>query len=267
MGSKKKPQKKSNHRTASPELLYGIQPVKEALLHQKRHLSHLYLKQGTKIPSHPSSERLEELKNLAQKAGIPVHRLDNRQIDNLAGSVLHQGVLLCCGPLPYADSDLLDEPSPTEHRLFVALDQVEDPHNFGAIIRSCAFFHASGVIVPQDHSSPLTPVVSKSSAGVLEHFPVIEVPNLARFLEQQKKKGYWIVGLDVHTEETISSLTRDRSYILVVGNEGKGIRPLVHATCDWHLTIPGNSEVSSLNVSNATAIALYQLTQSGISPP
>ncbi|MBF0286528.1 MAG: 23S rRNA (guanosine(2251)-2'-O)-methyltransferase RlmB [SAR324 cluster bacterium] len=261
MGNKKRSGKKPCYSSLTGELLYGIQPVKEALVCQKRQIFYLYLKHGGKSPSTPSSERLEELARLAKKANIPVNRMDNRQMDQLVGGVLHQGSILSCGPVPYGDAHLLADPTPTEHRLFVALDQVEDPHNMGAIIRSSAFFHASGVIVPMNHSAPLTPTVSKSSAGVLEYFPVIGVPNLARFLEQQKKKGYWIVGLDADTEECISSLKWDRSYILVVGNEGKGMRQLVHATCDWHLSIAGNSEVSSLNVSNATAVALFQLTQ------
>ena len=242
-----------NAKTA--ELLYGIFPVQQALLHHKRSLSCLYIKEG------PASERLNALCHLAEERGIAINKLHKGKLDHLCPSVPHQGVALACGPLPYAPDDLLNNPDTSSPPLFVALDQIEDPHNFGAIVRSCSFFDISGIIVPQQHSSPVTPAVSKTSAGVVEYFPVIAVANLARFLTAQKKKGYWIVGLDLRAEQPIAALSQDRPLILVVGNEGRGIRPLVHSVCDWHVTIPGNPEVSSLNVSNATAIALYQLSE------
>ncbi|MBF0280103.1 MAG: 23S rRNA (guanosine(2251)-2'-O)-methyltransferase RlmB [SAR324 cluster bacterium] len=238
----------------TPEFLYGILPVQQALLHCKRTMSLLYIKDG------PPSERIQELCRLAGNQKIPVQQKSSRELDALCPSVTHQGVVLACGPLPYAEAGLLDRVSSKNAPVFVALDQIEDPHNFGAIVRSCSFFNISGVIVPQHHASPLTSTVSKTSAGVVEHFPVIAVANLARFLKEQKKKGYWIVGLDFDAEQKISSLTLDRPLILVLGNEGRGIRPLVRATCDWQLSIPGNTGVSSLNVSNAAAIALYQLS-------
>ncbi len=223
---------------------------------RKRVFSCLYIKEGS------SSERASELCRLAAEQAIPIHPLDKKKLDALCPSVTHQSVILACGPLPYADVSLLNQPNSETPPIFVALDQIEDPHNFGAIVRSCSFFEVSGVIVPQQHSSALTPTVSKTSAGVAEYFPIIAVANLARFLKEQKKKGYWIVGLDAQAEQKITTLSPDRPLILVVGNEGHGIRPLIRATCDWQLTIPGNTDVTSLNVSNATAIALYQLSRS-----
>ena len=244
----------------SSELLYGILPVQQALLYRKRTLFSLAIKENS------FSERLQELQNMADKIDLPVHILNQSQLDVLCPKVPHQGAILTCGPLPFADQNLLEEPLPSatatyEFPIFVALDQIEDPHNLGAIVRSCAFFNVSAVIVPRPHSSPLSPVVSKGSAGVVESFPVIVVANLARFLKVQKKKGYWIVGLEAQGEESVTTLCQDRPYILVVGNEGRGMRQLVKSICDWQVTIPGNMNVAALNVSNAIAIALYQLTQ------
>lgn len=244
--------RQATQRKTGAEFLYGILPIQAALLHRKRPLFHLYIKE------HASSKRIAVLQQRAEEIGISVHHLKSKQIEALCPSVPHQGVVLACGPLPYAT--MLELNNPQAHQVFVALDQVADPQNLGAIIRSCSFFEISGVIVPQHHSSQLTPTVSKTSAGTVEHFPVIAVSNLSQFLKVQKKQGYWIVGLDQQAEQNLSFLKWDRSYILVVGNEGRGLRPLVHSLCDWCVQIPGNAQVSSLNVSNATAIALYHLT-------
>ena len=244
--------------SASSELLYGILPVRQALLHRKRSLISLAIKERF------ASKRLKELRDMAEKIGVPVQFLNQSGLDALCPAIPHQGAVLTCGMLPYADHDLPDAPlqlpGASHFPIYVALDQIEDPHNLGAIVRSCAFFDVSGVIVPRQHSSPLNPVVSKSSAGVVESFPVIAVANLSRFLKTQKKKGYWIVGLDTEAEMPMTTLFHDRPYILVVGNEGRGTRQLVKSICDWQVTIQGNMKGAALNVSNATAIALYQLT-------
>ena len=247
--------------SAPSELLYGILPVQQALLHRKRVFFSLSIKES------PTSKRLKNLQNMAHEISLSVHCLNQGQLDILCPQVPHQGVVLSCGPLPYADFDLSAAPLPATKAtqrfpVYVAMDRIEDPRNLGAIIRSCAFFNVSGVIVPRQNSSPLSPVVSKSSAGVVESFPVMAVANLPRFLKEQKQKGYWIVGLDTQAELSVTTLRQDRPYILVVGNEGRGMRKLVKSTCDWQVTISGNIKVAALNVSNATAIALYQLTQS-----
>ena len=117
------------------------------------------------------------------------------------------------------------------------------------------------VVVPRDHTSRLSAVVSKASAGVSEWFPVVSVPNLARFLSEQKSKGFWVVGMEENAIDSLNYLKRDRPLIIVFGNEGRGLRHLVKNRCDHLYRIPGNSDISSLNVSNAAAVVLSHLSE------
>ena len=114
------------------------------------------------------------------------------------------------------------------------------------------------LVLPKDHSCSISPVVSKASAGVAEWFPVIRETNINRMLEKKKKEGYWVLGLDAQADDEIDSLKVDRPFVLVLGNEGQGLRPLVQKNCDLICRIGGNSDVDSLNVSNAAAIALHK---------
>ena len=239
----------------SSELLYGILPVLGALQHRRRKLDHLYLKYNS-----DTSERLREIRMLADKIQLKVSEVPITELAEMCPDTVHQGVVLRCRALPVSSWSDLPRTAEGQHTLIVALDQIEDPHNLGAILRSCGFFNVNAVVVPQDHSSGLTPTVSKSSAGVSEWFPVISVPNLARFLQEQKSKGLWVVGLDGEATESVANLVRDRPLILVLGNEGRGLRQLIRKRCDWLVRIPGNPQVSSLNVSNAAAVSLYHLS-------
>ncbi|GIT70586.1 MAG: hypothetical protein Ct9H300mP28_04000 [Pseudomonadota bacterium] len=171
---------------------------------------------------------------------------------------VHQGVVLLwavfCFFFPISDL-----PLPVEGKLplIVVLDQIEDPHNLGAVLRPLGFFFdVSAVVVSKDHSCGLTPVVSKSSSGVAEWLPVISAQTSQGFFRNKKTEGYWIVGLTEESNQSVSQLVRDNPLVLVLGNEGRGIRPLIRKQCDWLVSIAGNPKVSSLNVSNAAAIAL-----------
>ena len=234
------------------EFLYGIQPVLGALQHRKRHLYELYLKKDAN-----SSELHTNIRRLAEKLSLQVSEVSVSKLAKISDDAVHQGVVLRCSYLPF--STMHDLPQLTEGKdpLLVVLDQIEDPHNLGAIIRTCGFFEVNAVVVPQDHSSGLTPVVSKASAGVSEWFPIISVTNLARFLNEQKSKGFWVTGLEGDAPNRFTFSPRDRPMILVLGNEGRGIRRLVRKHCDWLVSIPGNQKIPSLNVSTAAAVALY----------
>ena len=246
---------KGRKKSASASLyLYGVLPVEAALIHRRRKIDHLYLKKAA-----DSSKRLRKIRLLGEQYGIPVSEVSVKKLEKMCPDALHQGVVLSCESLPYSSFSDLPQTVEGKYNLIVALDQIADPHNLGAILRTCGFFKVSAVVVPQDHSSGLTAVVAKASAGVSEWFPVISVPNLARFIQQQKSNGFWVVGLVEDAVENVSELSQDRPIILVLGNEGKGLRTLSRRHCDWLVSIPGNPEVSSLNVSNAAAVVLFHL--------
>jgi len=242
---------KDSKSSSQKELLYGVQPVCSALRHRKRQFSELYIKSGKN-----KSVRIKEIRELAEELGVTLNELPGNKLTEMCPDKVHQGVVLRCGILPFSPMTVLPLPVEGKLPLIVVLDQIEDPHNLGAVLRTCGFFDVNAVVVSKDHSCGLTPVVSKSSSGVVEGLPVISVTNLTRFLQKQKSKGYWIVGLAEESNQSVSQLTRDKPLILVLGNEGRGIRPLIRNQCDWLVGIAGNPEVSSLNVSNAAAIAL-----------
>ena len=245
--TRNKDSKSNSHR----ELLYGVQPICAALRHRKRQFSELYIKGGKN-----NSGRIREIQELAEELGITVNEVPGSKLTEMCPDAVHQGVVLRCGILPFFP--ISDLPLPVEGKLplIIVLDQIEDPHNLGAVLRTCGFFDVSAVVVSKDHSCGLTPVVSKTSSGVAEWLPVISATNLTRFLQKQKSEGYWIVGLAEESNQSVSQLVRDKPLVLVLGNEGRGIRPLIRKQCDWLVSIAGNPKVSSLNVSNAAAIAL-----------
>lgn len=232
--------------------LYGIRPVQEALRSRKRTIANLYLKSG------PRSERLRALQTLADKAGIGVAHEDAADLERRCGSNAHQGAVLLAGALPVKSERECLAAAAHPRALLVALDEVEDPQNFGAIVRSCSVFGATGVVIPRRHSAALSAAASKSSAGTLETFPIFEVANLSRFLNNAAKSGYWIAGTAEDAGQPLPGFRREGALILVVGNEGRGLRPLVGKQCDLMLSIP-TAGSGSLNVSNATAVLLYHL--------
>ena len=239
---------RSSYRT---ELLYGVQPVCEALRQRKREFSELFLKRGKN-----NSGLFSDIQKLAEEIGITVNEVPGNKLTEMCPNAVHQGVVLYCSNLPYSSKSDLPLALEGKLPLIVVLDQIEDPHNLGAVLRTCGFFDVSAVVLSKDHSCGLTPVVSKSSSGVAEWLTVISITNLTRFLREQKSEGYWVVGLAEESNQSISKLERDKPIILVLGNEGRGIRPLIRKQCDWLVSITGNPQVSSLNVSNAAAIAL-----------
>ena len=169
---------------------------------------------------------------------------------------VHQGVVMRCSKLPFSSISDLPIPAEGELPLIVVLDQIEDPHNLGAVLRTCGFFDVSAVVLSKYNSCGLTPVVSKTSSGVAEWLTVISTTNLTSFIQKKKSEGYWIIGLAEESNQSFSKLERYNPLILVLGNEGRGIRPLIRKQCDWLVSITGNSKVSSLNVSSAAAIAI-----------
>jgi 23S rRNA (guanosine2251-2'-O)-methyltransferase len=176
------------------------------------------------------------------------------ELERLCGSPDHQGVVAEVDPYPYGDpAGMLREGA-----LLVALDQVQDPRNLGAVCRSAEFAGAAGVVVPERRSATVTPVVCKTSAGAVEHLEVAHVRNLADWLAAAKDAGFWIWGADADAEQVPWATDLTGSTVVVLGGEGKGLRPRVAAACDGLLALPQRGKVESLNVSAAATAVLFE---------
>jgi 23S rRNA (guanosine2251-2'-O)-methyltransferase len=185
------------------------------------------------------------------------------ELERLCGSPDHQGVVAEVDPYPYGDPKaLLGRPD----ALIVALDQVQDPRNLGAVCRSAEFAGAAGVVVPERRSAEVTPVVCKTSAGAVEHLEIAHVRNLADWLAEAKAAGFWIWGADADASETPWAVDLTGPTVLVLGGEGKGIRPRVASACDGLVALPRQGKVDSLNVSAAAAALLFEATRQRLRP-
>lgn len=240
------------------DLIYGINPVREALHGQRRRPLELLAERGNHTP------RFEELLREAAAAGIAVQRRERQDIDRLAGHSHHQGVVLRVEPFAYAEPEELLERwrSSGQKAFFLLLDGITDPHNLGAILRSADAAGCHGVIVPKDRACPVTAVVEKTAAGALAHLPLCRVTNLARCIEEFKRAGVWVYGLageEAAVDLYCADLAGDLA--LVVGSEGAGLRPNVRRHCDGLLAISMAGKVASLNASVAAAVALFEIVR------
>ena len=174
-------------------------------------------------------------------------------LDRLAGSSAHQGVVALSAARKYADLE-----SAAASAMVVVLDGVEDPHNLGAIIRTAHAAGAGSIIIPERRAAGLTDVVAKAAAGALEHLPVIRVTNVNRALEDLKKRGFWIYGLDEHGTEDYHRTDYASPAAFVLGGEGKGLHEQVRKHCDLLVRIPMSGKISSLNVSVAAGVMLFE---------
>ena len=228
-------------------LRIGVHPVLEAL-RARRPLSRVVVARGA------SSRRLQEIIDLCRQLSIPV-RLESREaLDRLSGTLAHQGVIAVGAAQGYCELDDLLARSP----LLVLLDGIEDPHNLGAIIRTAHAAGAGGVVVPERRAAPLTEAVAKAAAGALEYLPVARVGNLSRALERLKQRGYWIYGLDERGEHSYDAIDYAQPTAFVLGAEGRGLHEQVRKHCDFLVRIPLAGKISSLNVSVAAGIVLFE---------
>jgi 23S rRNA (guanosine2251-2'-O)-methyltransferase len=180
---------------------------------------------------------------------------DAAELTRIAGSADHQGIVAEVEPYPYADpTTLLARPE----ALVVALDQVQDPHNLGAVCRSAEAAGAAGVVIPERRSAAVTPAVAKASAGAVEHLPVARVRNLADWLAAAKAAGAWIYGAAAEAPSGYAEADLTARVVLVLGGEGSGLRPRVAASCDLLVSIPVLGRLGSLNVSAAAAVLLFE---------
>jgi 23S rRNA (guanosine2251-2'-O)-methyltransferase len=224
----------------SPDLVYGRRAVQEALRGRREVLELL------------ATERAVAEPWLAEAR--PKIRAE-RELTELAGTRDHQGAVARVEPYRYADAYEL---AAVERPLLAVLDRVTDPRNLGAVCRSAEGAGATGVIVPAHGSAIVTPAVARASAGAIEHLPVAVVTNLARYLEEVKGPDLWVYGAAGEAEATMWDTDLSGGVALVLGAEGKGLRPLVRRSCDALVSIPLSGEVESLNVSVAAALLLFE---------
>jgi 23S rRNA (guanosine2251-2'-O)-methyltransferase len=236
-------------KSRAPDLLVGVNPVLEQLRREPGAISEL-------IVAHGARGGAARVAGAASRAGVPMSREDSRRLHTLAGGLAHQGVVA----LLRATGTVIDLPDLLESKpaCVVVADQVTDPRNLGALLRSAEGAGAGGVVVPRDRSAALSAVVAKASAGASAFMRIAEVVNLARALEEMKRAGYWIVGLDGGATQSVFEFSFPNFCALVVGAEGRGLRPLTRSTCDHLVSIPMLGKSDSLNVSVAAAVALYE---------
>jgi 23S rRNA (guanosine2251-2'-O)-methyltransferase len=224
------------------DLVYGRNPVREAL-RGRRAVLELW-----------ASERAAAALDWLGEGPRPRVKRE-RELTKAAGSPDHQGVVAWCEPYPYADAWEL---AGVEAPLLCCLDQVTDPRNLGAVVRSAAGAGATGVVLPAHGAAVVTPAVCRASAGAVERLPVAVVPNLARYLADVKSERLWAYAAAADGETALWDTDLTGGVALVLGAEGKGVRPLVRRTCDGTLSIPLSPGVESLNVSVAAGVALFE---------
>jgi 23S rRNA (guanosine2251-2'-O)-methyltransferase len=236
------PARSTGHSRADAIWLYGVHPVLAALRNPKRRVK--------RILATPNA--LARLTAEGAKLPIPVEETTPRDLDRLLGDAVHQGIAIETGPLePLAIEDL------AEARLLVVLDQVTDPHNVGAIMRSAAAFGAEALLTTGRHAPAETGVLAKAASGALDQLALIEVPNLARALGTLENLGFTRIGLDSEAESELDDAIAGDRIALVLGAEGKGLRRLTRENCDRLARLPTVGSIASLNVSNAAVLGLY----------
>ncbi len=238
------------------EIVFGRNPVLEYLKSARDAAGmELHLSRG----SH--GKIIDVIRDEARRKGVRITEEDKQYFESLGPSSTHQGVILRLAGRKTATvsaDDLLTETA-ARKGVIVLLDQVTDPHNTGSIIRSAEALGALGVVMPAAHSSGITPVVVKSSAGATAHIPVLTVPNAAAFLDKAKEAGLWVIGTTDHATTSLSKIKEMKPAVVVIGSEGTGMRRLTEEKCDMTVRIPLKGKVSSLNASVAAGIVLYEI--------
>jgi 23S rRNA (guanosine2251-2'-O)-methyltransferase len=228
-------------------VIAGVHPVLEALT-AGRSLERLHIARGAGGP------RLQQIIDQARQSGVPVRFEPRPALDRLSRQAAHQGVVAIVTSQRYTDLEsLIDKAS-----LFVLLDGVTDPHNLGAIIRTAHAAGAGAVVVTDRRAAPLTETVAKTAAGALEHLPVVRIGNLSQTIEILKSRGFWIYGLDERGDVPYDRASFEGRIAIVLGSEGQGLHQQVRKHCDFLVSIPLAGRISSLNVSVACGIVLFE---------
>ena len=239
----------------SPNIIFGIHPLLEALKFSKSRILKIYLLNRKK------GKEIEKIIHLAKVRGIKFKYVDLKTFQQICPGEKHQGIagLVSSKELVSVEEiieiSFNNEPNP----VLVLLDHIQDPRNLGSIIRSAEVLGVSGVIVPKKRAADLTPTVLKTSSGALEYMPVSQVSNTLNAIRFFKEKGFWIIGAKEGSSNCCFTVDLDRPVALVLGGEGKGFRPLIEKNCDEVVSIPQVGHVNSLNVSCAASILFYEI--------
>jgi 23S rRNA (guanosine2251-2'-O)-methyltransferase len=236
-------------------IIYGINAVSEALKARGRAFDWV----GVAKERHDL--RLQRVVEECRRIGVAVRFVGRPELDRMAGNNAHQGVVASTSSKQYQELDDVITAKRGEHSLIVLLDGIEDPHNLGAILRTADAAGADGVVIPERRAVGVTPVVTKASAGASEHLPIAKVTNIARTVDELKERNIWVVGLDERGTQSYDSLDYKMDCALVLGAEGKGVHELVRKKCDFVVSIPMLGKVSSLNVSVAAGVMLYEVVR------
>lgn len=240
--------------------LYGVNPVLEALRAHPEQVGRVLLERGRDGRRSQGAERVAQA---AAQAKVRTEDAPPGDLDRRSNRGVHQGVGAELADFAYVElPDLIDAAKASGRPAFLlVLDGVTDPQNLGALVRSAHALGAHGVVVPKDRSAAVTPSAAKAAAGALEHCRIARVTNLSRALDELKEAGIWTVALAADGERLLGAVDLKSPIALVLGSEGKGVRPLVRKTCDHVARIPMAGELGSLNVSAAGAIALYEVVR------
>ena len=238
------------------ETVAGRNAVFEALS-SKRPVNKIFIKAGLQGGS------LGKILAAAQDAAIPVEYVQAEKLDRMAPGIRHQGIVALASPIAFSSLETVFEraASREETPFLLLLDELQDPQNVGALIRSADAAGVHGVLLPRRRSCPLNMVVAKISAGAVNYVPVVQIGNIVQTLRNLKEQGFWVVGADMDGESLYFETDLDRPLVLVVGAEGKGIGRLVKENCDMLVRIPMQGGVNSLNASAAGAILLYEVVR------
>jgi len=249
---------------AAMNQIFGLSPVLEALRSRRRTIHKIV------IAASANPSRLSELIETARRSGVAIEKRDRRALDDLARGANHQGVIALLAALDHKTAYVEPETildALGAQPLVVLLDGIEDPHNLGAILRTCEGAGVDGVFIPEHRAAGLNETVAKTSAGAIEYVRIARVTNLVPLMDELKERGLWVVGVEGGTEASYSDFDLKTPLALVLGSEGKGIRRLVREKCDATVSIPMRGRINSLNVSVAAGVVLFEvLRQRRVSP-
>lgn len=229
---------------------YGRNSVMEFLRAGK--VRQIYLKSGR------HDERLQEILEEAKSRAVPIKEVEEEELDSMSGGVVHQGIAALLFPYEYQDMNAVIKKWEGKDPIFILLDGVEDVRNLGAIVRTAECAGAACVLLPNHKSSPVTAAAMKTAAGAFAYLPVCRIGNIQQTLKYLKEKGFWVVGTDMDGESLYYEANLKGPLVIVMGAEGKGMSPLTRRMCDFCVRIPMKGKVSSLNVSVAVALLLYE---------